>query len=183
MIRATFWALLVVGCGGNCPGAESAASAGPSEAAPVSRSESPPEKAGDGDAEAAKESSEPAAEAPKKSETAAAAAPKDEGPIVNPEFPENASVSQAIAAVPKGTPRANVDAETLAEPLQNQSVYEPCKVGTQHFKLKVAIWNGQAVGVDVTSPNKALASCIEKQVRGLSWPGKVRSLNTVEYSM
>jgi hypothetical protein len=39
------------------------------------------------------------------------------------------------------------------------------------------------VGVDVTTSNKALASCVEKQVRAIEWRDKVRSLNSVEYSM
>jgi hypothetical protein len=99
-----------------------------------------------------------------------------------PTFPDGASVDQAMAAVPKGTARANIDADRLAEPLQQESVYEPCKVGSQHFKVRVAVWGGKAVGVDVTTPNKKLAECIDKQVRGLTWPDKVRSLNTVEFS-
>ena len=86
-----------------------------------------------------------------------------------------------MAAVPKGTPRANIDPDRLAEPLQQTSVYEPCKVGSQHFSVRVAVWAGQAVGVDVTTPNKKLADCIDKQVRALKWPDKVRSLNTVEF--
>lgn len=92
-------------------------------------------------------------------------------------------MSQAIAAVPTGTTRANIDQETLGEPLESEAVYAPCNVGAQHFKLRVAVWNGEAVGVDVTTPNKALAACIDKRVRALEWRHKVRSLNTVEYSM
>jgi len=84
--------------------------------------------------------------------------------------------------VPKGTARANLDADRLAEPLQQESVYEPCKVGSQHFKVRVAVWAGKPVGVDVMTPNKALAQCVDKQVRALTWPDKVHSLNTVEFS-
>jgi hypothetical protein len=110
------------------------------------------------------------------------AKPKESNGGEDPTFPEGASVDQATAAVPKGTARSNLDAERLAEPLQAESVYEPCKVGTQHFKVRVAVWAGQAVGVDVTTPNKKLAECIDKQIRGLKWPDKLRSLNTVEFS-
>jgi hypothetical protein len=99
-----------------------------------------------------------------------------------PTFPDGASVDQAVAAVPKGAPRANLDADRLAEPLQQESVYEPCKVGSQHFKVRVAVWAGKAVGVDVTTPNKKLAVCVDKQVRALTWPDKLHSLNTVEFS-
>jgi hypothetical protein len=67
-----------------------------------------------------------------------------------PEFPEDATVEQAINAIPPGVERVNVEQDVLAEPLQKPEVYEPCKVGGQHFKLKVAVWNGRAVGIDVT---------------------------------
>ncbi len=100
-----------------------------------------------------------------------------------PSFPDNASVAQAIAAVPKGTQRSNIDAETLGEPLNKPELYAPCKAGSQHFKLKVAVWNGKAVGIDVTTTNKALAECVKKQIQGIEWRDKVKSLNTVEYSM
>ena len=36
---------------------------------------------------------------------------------------ETASVDQAMALVPKGTARANIDPERLAEPLQKESLY------------------------------------------------------------
>jgi hypothetical protein len=92
-------------------------------------------------------------------------------------------VSQAIAAVPRGGQRANIDPDVLGAPLQNLSLYEPCKTGSQHFKLKIAVWNGRAVGVDVSSSNKRLAECVKKQVRTVEWPDKVRSLNTVEFTL
>lgn len=98
-------------------------------------------------------------------------------------FSEHASVAEAIAAVPKGTQRANIDSETLGMALQSDAWLSPCNVGSQHFKLRVAVWNGRAVGVDVTTPNKALAACLDKQVRGIEWRDKVRSLNTVDYSL
>jgi hypothetical protein len=107
---------------------------------------------------------------------------KPSGDAAEPTFPENATVDQAMAAVPKGTPRSNIDPERLAEPLQKPGVYDSCKVGTQHFKVRVAVWGGHAVGVDVTTPNKKLAECIDKQTRAVSWPDTVKSLNTVEYS-
>jgi len=161
----------MVGCGGNCPDAANQAGATtvavtepqatvvtPEENAPPGY-QPPPEAAADN-------------VAPVKAE---------EGADVK--FPEGASVAEAVAAVPKGTQRANLDTETLAEPLQEQKLWAPCNVGAQHFKVKVAVWNGRAVGVDVTTSNKALASCVEKQVRSVEWRDKVRSLNSVEYSM
>jgi hypothetical protein len=110
----------------------------------------------------------------------------DKAPAKEPEFKEGASVQEAISAVPQGTSRINLDSETLARPLTNPSVYDPCKLSpNQHFKLKVAIWQGKAVGVDVEAqpPNKKVAECIDKIVRGITWEDKVPSLNTVEYSL
>ena len=88
-------------------------------------------------------------------------------------------------AIPQGTARINLDQETLGRPLTNPAVYESCKLApSQHFKLKVAIWKGKAVGVDVETqpPSKRVAECIDKVVRGITWEDKVASLNTVEFS-
>ncbi len=144
--------------------------------------------------ESAEHSSEPESK-PSASDEASAPEATESKPSAGPEgkpesstgseptFPEGASVDQAAAAVPKGAARANIDPDRLAEPLQQESVYEPCKVGSQHFKLRVAVWAGHAVGVDVTTANKKLSECIDKQVRALSWPDKIHSLNTVEFSL
>jgi hypothetical protein len=164
----------VVACGGSCPP--------PVEAAAVTAAKSEPAS---GPEEAAAEPSEHAAPA-EKSESAPAATAADAKPSeaeADPAFPEDASVAQAMAKVPQGTSRANIDPERLGESLQNEAVYAPCNVGGQHFKVHVAVWNGRAVGVDVTTPNKKLAACIDKQIRAIEWKDKVRSLNTVEYSM
>jgi hypothetical protein len=179
MCRVWVWVLLVAGCGGQCPEATSASSA-PAAAEGASAS-----LAGGG-AEGNGEKSEEPAEKPARSQGETHPAEADSKPsdvAANPTFPENASVAQAIAAVPTGTTRANIDPETLGMPLQSEALYEPCKVGAQHFKVRVAVWNGHAVGVDVTAPNTALAACIDKRVRGIEWRDKVRSLNTVDYSM
>jgi hypothetical protein len=105
-------------------------------------------------------------------------------PAKEPEFKEGASVQDAMNAIPQGTARINLDQETLGRPLTNPAVYESCKLApSQHFKLKVAIWKGKAVGVDIeTQPvNKRVAECIDKVVRGITWEDKVSSLNTVEF--
>ena len=93
-------------------------------------------------------------------------------------------MDQATAAVPKGVARSNLDAERLAEPLQADSVYEPCKPGAAHIKLKIAVWDGKPVGIDVTSTpkNEKLSACVKQQIKALSWKAHVKSLNTVEYS-
>lgn len=112
------------------------------------------------------------------------AAPKKEE-IVEPTFTPDMSVEEAIKAVPASAERLNVDQETLSKPLQEESLYEPCKPGSAHFKLKVAVWRGKAVAIDLTTTpkNAKLAECLKGRIRELTWPAKVPSLNTVEYSM
>lgn len=168
-LGAAICSLVLASCGGAAPEPKDATN----EAAKAEPKEEPKaDSTGEGDSPST-ESSNSSEESGEK---------KSDGASGDPTFPEGASVDQAMAAVPKGTARANIDEERLAEPLQQPSVYEPCKVGTQHFKVRVAVWAGQAVGVDVTTPNKKLADCIDKQIRAIKWPDKIRSLNTVEFS-
>ncbi|MBN2193065.1 MAG: hypothetical protein JW751_09640 [Polyangiaceae bacterium] len=100
-----------------------------------------------------------------------------------PEFAAGMSVQQAIEAA-QGTERINIDQETLGYPLTQASLYEPCKVtANDHFKLKVAVWNGKAVGIDLDTKNEALKQCLTRQLLDLTWKDKVKSLNVVEYEM
>jgi hypothetical protein len=111
--------------------------------------------------------------------------PKPEKPpLVEPQFSEGISVAEAIKAVPIGAERANIDQETLSKPIQDFAVYEPCKPGSAHIKMKIAVWDGKAVGLDVTSTpkNEKLVACIKQQLKALTWKAHVKSLNTVEYS-
>jgi hypothetical protein len=111
--------------------------------------------------------------------------PKSEkAPAVEPQFTDGMSVADAIKAVPQGAERANIDQETLSTPIQDFAVYEPCKPGTAHIKMKIAIWDGKAVGMDITSTpkNDKLVACIREQIKNLTWKAHVKSLNTVEYS-
>jgi hypothetical protein len=102
----------------------------------------------------------------------------------DPEFTENMSVNDAIKAVPHDAERLEIESDRLAEPLAETERFEPCKLGSGHFKARVAVWNGRAVGVDIeTEPkNQALARCLDEQIREIKWADRVRSLNTVEYS-
>lgn len=109
--------------------------------------------------------------------------PKADKP--EPKFTDGMTVNQAINAVPQGMARENIDQDSLSKPLTDFKVYKPCKPRpNEHFKIKVAIWNGKAVGVDViTKPkNDKLAACVDKQVRALTWKDAVESLNTIEYA-
>lgn len=161
--------LLVAACGGGTPQAESpeppAAEAKP-DPKPEPEEAKPEEGAGEeGKGEEGGEKKPPAAE---------------------PTFKEGGSVDEAIAAVPQGTPRMNVEQEALAKPLMNEAVYKPCKMApNQHFKLKVAIWDGKAVGIDVaaTPKNDKVVACIKEQIAAITWKDKVKALNTVEYQL
>jgi hypothetical protein len=111
----------------------------------------------------------------------AAKSKKDSGP--EPAFTENMSVEDAIKAA-SGTERMNIDQEELSKPLTDSSLYEPCKPGTAHFKLKVAIWRGKAVGIDLstTPKNQKLTDCLKERIRSVTWSAKVPSLNTVSFT-
>lgn len=156
---------VLLGCGGGAPPAES-----PEEPSPVAEPVVEPEPEAMADSEEEAE--------PEEDQEAAASQPA----TPEPQFPENATVEEAIAAVPRGAERLNVDPDELGKPLQDPELYAPCKLGGSHFTMRIAVWNGKAVGIDVTSKNAKLADCIKEQVRGIEWPDKVRSLNTVEYS-
>jgi hypothetical protein len=103
--------------------------------------------------------------------------------LPEPKFTPGMSVSEAIAAVPKGWEFQGIEPDALGAPLSDMKLYEPCKLNpSQHFKLRVAIWDGKPVGIDVTSANKTLANCIKDQVAQLTWRNKVKAINTVDYS-
>jgi hypothetical protein len=136
--------------------------------------ESPEEAAGEPMEEPA------ASEAPSEA-TEEAAEPEGGAPAFRPGM----TVEEAIAAVPSTAQRIHIEEEALAEPLKKPEVYEPCKLkGHQHFTIRVAVWQGKAVGLDITTkPESAdLASCLRTEIERLEWEDKVESLNTVEFS-
>ncbi len=119
-------------------------------------------------------------------EPVADVSPKEEPkPVVpEPQFTDGMSVADAVKAVPQGAERANIDQETLSKPIQDFAVYEPCKPGAGHVKMKIAVWDGKAVGLDVTATpkNDKLVACVKDRLKTLTWQAHVKSLNTVEYS-
>lgn len=155
--------LLFVACGGSAPPAETPVA---EAEAPAETSPPPPADAEEGGAA----KPEPKAEKPSAAE---------------PVFTEGMSVAEAVKAVPQGMERANIDQETLSKPLQDFAVYEPCKPGTAHLTIKIAVWDGRAVGLDVTSTpkNDKLVECVKERLKGLKWQAKVKSLNTVDYQI
>jgi hypothetical protein len=155
--------LIAVACGGSAPPAESANSA------PVI-----PDKT---------EVAPPTEDTPKTDDDTPKKTPKEE--VAEPTFTADMSVEDAIKAIPQSAERMNVDQETLSKPLQEESLYAPCKPGTSHFKFRIAVWRGKAVAIDMTTTpkNPKLAECLKGRIREITWPAKVPSLNTVEYSM
>lgn len=114
-------------------------------------------------------------------ETTPGEKPKEALP--EPKFTPGMSVDEAIAAVPKGWEYSGIEPDALGAPLSDMKLYEPCKLNpSQHFQLRVAIWDGKPVGIDVKSANKALANCIKEQVAQVTWRNKVKAINTVDYS-
>jgi hypothetical protein len=158
--------LLAAGaCGGSTPAEKSPRSAEPEGSTDEVEQTSVP-------AEGSKRSS---AEGEEQGERQAAAA--------EPEFKEGMSVTDAINAVPAGTPRVNVDQDVLGEPLKDPKTWAACKLSPgDHFQVTVAVWQGRAVGVDVAAKSKRVADCIAQAVRAVTWRDKVKSLNSVEYS-
>ena len=126
--------------------------------------------------------------APAKAEPIAAPPKEEPTPVKpaapEPQFTDGMSVADAIKAVPQGAERANIDQETLSRPIQDFAIYEPCKPGQEKVKMKIAVWNGKAVGIDVTATpkNDKLVACIKDRLKALTWQARVKSLNTVEYS-
>lgn len=124
------------------------------------------------------------ADSPETAQAEPAAEPASSS-AVEPTFTPGMSVTEAINAVPQGAERVNIEQEVLAEPLTKPELYEPCKLKpNQHFKVKLAVWDGKAVGMDITTTphNEALTSCIREQLEKLAWEDKVKSLNTVEFA-
>jgi hypothetical protein len=125
---------------------------------------------------------EPKGDEPAENPDKGAASPE----AAEPTFKEGGSVDEAINAVPQGVPRVNVEQDMLAKPLMDENLYKPCRLApNQRLKLKVAIWDGRAVGIDVTATpkNEKVVACIKQQIAGITWKAKVRSLNTVEYQL
>lgn len=163
--------VLVGCCGGSTPPAEA-----PEESVNEPASSEPPAKS-------AQSGSVDEWEEPEEEATEAQPEPEPEAPPPEPDFPEDASVQEAMDAVPQGAERINVERELLGKPLTDPDLYEPCNIGSQHFTMKIAVWNGRAVGIDIDTRNQKLAECLKQQIRGIEWPDPVPSLNTVEYAM
>ncbi len=108
---------------------------------------------------------------------------QDAAPKGEPVFEEGMSVEQAMDAA-RGTERLNIEQEALGSPLTRPELYEPCKLNAgDHFDLRVAVWEGRAVGIDLEMKDAKKKACLIEQIKQIRWRDKVKSLNTVEYSM
>ncbi len=167
-----FYAALATACGGSEPPASAPSSSASEESPATTPNEpAPPAPTASDDAPAkASDSHEPA--------------PAAKAEVPTPAFKENGSVRDAVNAVPQGTPRLNIEQEALEGPLNHPELYEPCKPGNAHFKAKIAVWDGKAVGLDLTTTpkNQKFADCVAARIRAITWPDRVKSLNTVEYT-
>ena len=100
------------------------------------------------------------------------------------EFPPHATVDQAIKAIPQGQPRTNMSDDALRAPLLDLKRYDKCKVPrSTKVTMSVAVYDGAAVGADITSKpkNAKIEECVDEVVRSMTW-SKVPSLNTVTAS-
>ena len=170
--NSVFWSAILVLCAGCGGGQQPAHSPDDLEEPKTEEAKAEKPKADEGGDEAKKDEGDEG----KKDE--------GKGAVKEPEFKDDMSVNDAINAVPQGTPRVNVDQETLGKPLMDEGLYKPCKFSpAQHFTVKVAVWEGKAVGIDVipTPKSDKVATCVKAQVKGITWKDKVKSLNTVEY--
>jgi hypothetical protein len=72
-----------------------------------------------------------------------------------------------------GKPAADLTDAQLSAPMSNSTFLAGCGAPEDmRIVVKVAVKNGRAVGVSVypNPPNGAVATCVDRHVRGLSWP-------------
>lgn len=169
-----FWSAILITCASSCGGSQEPAKSPDSPSAGDESTVQPP-------VEPKPEKKDDDVDKPEGGE---GDKPDGAGAVKEPEFKEGMSVDEAIDAVPQGTPRVNVDQEALGRPLMDSGLFKPCALSpAQHFRVKVAVWEGKAVGIDVvaTPKNDKAVSCIKDRIKTITWKDKVKSLNTVEY--
>jgi hypothetical protein len=137
--------------------------------------------------EAATEEPSPAPEPEPTSNEARAEklAPEPPATAVEPEFKPGMSVLEAVNAIPQGAERVEIEHEVLVAPLMQTELYAPCKLrGNQRFSVKVAVWDGRVVGLDIDASPKSqsVEECLRKQIESVTWKKKVKSLSTVEFN-
>jgi hypothetical protein len=84
----------------------------------------------------------------------------------------DAGVAAATKAVPAQIPVGHLSKETLESPLKDPTRFGHCGIPrTTRIDISVAIYNGQAIGVDVRSNpgNRSIDFCVERVVRQTTW--------------
>jgi hypothetical protein len=84
----------------------------------------------------------------------------------------DSGVDAAIKLVPSKIPQGRLSKEILTSPLKDPARFERCAIPpTTRVAIRVAVYNGQAIGVDVRSnPNTpALDFCVDRIVRQTTW--------------
>ena len=101
------------------------------------------------------------------------------------DVPTDAGVAAAISAVPNQIPVGRLPRDTLESPLKDATRFERCSIPrTTRVQIGVAIYNGQAIGVDVRSnpTNRSLNFCVERIVRQTTWV-KELAINKVNVTL
>jgi hypothetical protein len=94
-------------------------------------------------------------------------------------------VDAAIKLVPTKIPVGHLSKETLTSPLKDAARFARCAIPpTTRVAIRVAVYNGQAIGVDVRSnPNTpALDFCVDRVVRQTTWV-KELAINQVNVTL
>lgn len=97
----------------------------------------------------------------------------------------DASVDSAIKAVPPQIPVGRLSRDTLEAPIRDATRFEPCSIPrTTRVNISVAIYNGQAIGVDIYAKpnNRPLTFCVERIVRQTTWV-KELAINRVNVTL
>lgn len=157
---------LLMACGGNQKEASDAGAE--AEAMPeLALNEPEPEFADGTGQEAQEEEAEPAP------------------PSQKPTFEPGMSVDEATNAAPFALNAAEVDVAELEKPLMSSGIGSACSIpSSQKYKMKVAVYEGRAVGIDVstTPASDAKEACIREQIEAITWDVQEESINLVELS-
>jgi len=101
------------------------------------------------------------------------------------DVPADAGMAAAISAVPRQIPVGHLNRDTLESPLKDAARFERCSIPrTTRVEIAAAIYNGQAIGVDVRShpSSRSLNFCVEGIVRQTTWV-KELSINKVNVTL
>jgi hypothetical protein len=134
----------------------------------------PKKRAKKGGSTARKKPSEPKAR-PENQETTLRPPPGPSGPS-GPSY-ESAIAGNNLELAPGTKDVPDLTDSQLSYPMREGTFLDTCGVpNSTKVTVKVAIRQGRAVGVSAyaTPPNREMSWCVERQVRGLSWPSSAK---------